>query len=203
MNGNTHNDMSNIWMVTHTNSVSFFALLIALCWLVGFLFAVDCPFLLRDFWCWFYLDAIRTPIAVHTKKAASCLWLEVILNSPSPEWLRLWASSSTLTWLLQSHIRDPSRSFCQNSPRTTKALGFLIHPHLVTALVHKRSRSFCQKCRLQLNMHAPCYDNYIALHEVTWQLIFGYLGSSILLILYSSRQSVQIVGSISVHLEAS
>ena len=161
MNGNTHNDMSNIWMVTHTKSVSFFALLIALCWLVGFLFAVDCPFLLRDFWCWFY-----------TKKAASCLWLEVILNSPSPEWLRLWASSSTLTWLLQSHIRDPSRSFCQ-------------------------------KCRLQLNMHAPCYDNYIALHEVTWQLIFGYLGSSILLILYSSRQSVQIVGSISVHLEAS
>ena len=169
MNGNTHNDMSDIWTVTHIKSVSFFPLLIALCRLLGVLFTVDCPFSFHDFCCWFYLDAIRTLIAVHTKKAASCLWLEVILNSP----------------------------------RMTQALGFLIHPHLVTALIHKRSRSFCQACRLQLDTHASCNDNYMALHEVTWQLIFSYWGSSILLILYSSRQSVQIVGSISVHLEAS
>ena len=39
------------------------------------------------------------------------------------------------------------------------------HP-CVTAVARKRSQSFCQKCRLQLNTHI--YLMYVALREVTW-----------------------------------
>ena len=47
-------------------------------------------------------------------------------------------------------------------------------PPCVTAVTRKRSRSFCQKCRWQVTgKHTCIHLMYVALHGVTWCMLYG------------------------------
>ena len=59
---------------------------------------------------------------------------------------------------------SPGSTFCADSFR------YPFHPR-VTAVARKRSWSFCQKCRWQITVKHAYTVTYVALHEVTWNMV--------------------------------
>ena len=77
----------------------------------------------------------------------------------------------SLFWqLLQDYCTMSMTCTCK-STGTVVIFQYPFHPH-ITAVGHKRSQSFCQKCRWQVTAkHAYTWCIHVALHEVTWCMV--------------------------------
>ena len=76
-----------------------------------------------------------------------------------------WLEHRTRDWKVAgSNPAGAAGEFCSPGSTFCADSYFGIHSTHVTALAHKISRSFWQKCRWQVTAK----DAYVALHEVTW-----------------------------------